>query len=93
LNLDIVSDFDIRFSDLTFMDDITKQKLDMWTKKKLQLEKELGEIMIKKGEAAKEGDLRENAAYQMAVEDADTWRARLQDVEKIIANLEAEKGK
>jgi transcription elongation GreA/GreB family factor len=74
------------------MDDITKQKLEMWTKKKAQLEKELEEIMIKKGEAAKEGDLRENAAYQMAVEDADTWRARLQDVEKIIANLEAEKG-
>jgi len=74
------------------MDDLTKQKLEMWTKKKVQLEKELEEIMVRKGEAAKEGDLRENAAYQIAVEDADTWRARIQDVEKIIADLEAGKG-
>ena len=57
-----------------------------------QLEKELEEIMAKKGEAAREGDLRENAAYQMASEDADTWRARIIDVEKILSDLEVQKG-
>lgn len=72
-------------------DDIKKQKLNMWQKKLIELEKELEEILVRKGEAAREGDLRENAAYQMAAEDADTWRARIEDVKKIIADLEGGK--
>ena len=34
------------------------------------------------------GDLRENAAFQMLSEDADTYRARINETEKIIANIE-----
>lgn len=70
------------------MDKLKTEKLKMWKEKLVVLEKELQEIMVKKGEAAKEGDLRENAAYQMAAEDADTWRARIEDVKKIISQLE-----
>jgi hypothetical protein len=67
--------------------DIKQQKVEMWTKKLHELEIELSAIMKRKGEAAREGDLRENAAYQMAIEDADTFRARIRDVKKILADL------
>ena len=70
---------------------IIKQKKEMWGKKLIQLEKELEQIMYKKGEAARDGDLSENAAYKQAIEDADTWRARIEDVKKILANLEGSK--
>lgn len=64
------------------------QKLKMWRGKLAQLEEELKGIYAKKEEAAKEGDLRENAAYHLAVEDADTWRVRIIEIKKIIADLE-----
>lgn len=67
---------------------IRQEKLKMWREKLQQLQEELQKIMIHKGEAAQEGDLRENAAYQMAIEDAVTWRVRIEEVKKIIANLE-----
>jgi len=70
------------------MDNLKQQKLEMWTKKLGELQKELEEIMVRRGEAAREGDLRENAAFQMASEDADTWRVRIQEVERIIRDLE-----
>ena len=69
------------------VDDLKKQKIEMWTKKLHELEDELSAIMKRKGEAAREGDLRENAAYQMAIEDADTFRARIRDVKKILTDL------
>lgn len=72
------------------MDELKKQKLNMWTKKLEDLEKELELTMVKKGEAAREGDLSENAAYKMAVEDADTYRARIAEVKKIIQELGGE---
>lgn len=72
------------------MDQNMKQeKLKMWRANLKQLENELGQIMVKKGEAAREGDLRENAAYQLASEDADTWRVRIDQVKKLIADLES----
>lgn len=75
------------------MDDLTKQKLEMWRKKLTDLQEELEKIMVRRGEAAREGDLRENAAFQMASEDADTYRVRIEEVEKIIKELEHGKGK
>ena len=54
-------------------DDIKKQKIEMWSKKLLQLDQELKEIYLRKGEAARDGDLSENAAYKAAIEDAETW--------------------
>lgn len=63
-------------------------KLKMWKAKLEEAENGLKVIYAKKEEAAKEGDLRENAAYQMAVEDAETWRVRIWEIKKIIAELE-----
>lgn len=60
----------------------------MWKAKLEILERELGEITQRRGEAAREGDLRENAAYQMATEDQETWRVRIDEVKRIIANIE-----
>lgn len=70
---------------------LKQQKLEMWNKKLLDLEKELQAIMLRRGEAAAEGDLSENAAYKMATEDAETYRARIAEVKKIISDLEGGK--
>ena len=68
---------------------LQQEKLKMWQDKLTILEKELAEITQRRGEAAREGDLRENAAYQMATEDQETWRVRIDEVKRIIANIEA----
>ena len=60
----------------------------MWKGNLVQLEKELEVILLKKGAAAQEGDLSENAAYTMAIEDAVTTRVRIEEVKKIIRDLE-----
>ncbi len=70
------------------MDDITKQKLEMWTKKLQELEENLAKAYIRKGEAAQEGDLRENAAYQEAINDIEICQSRIPEVKKIIADLQ-----
>lgn len=70
------------------MDKSKQEKLKMWKGKLSVLERELLEIKQRRGEAAREGDLRENAAYQLATEDAETWQVRIDDIKKIIANLE-----
>lgn len=75
------------------MDAQNKAKIEMWQKKLIQLEKELEEIKERRGEAAREGDLRENAAYQMATDDMETWRVRIDEVKAIISKLEKEGGK
>lgn len=67
---------------------LNQQKLEMWKKKLIELEKAHKEAMRKKGEAAAMGDLSENAAYQMAVDEADTYSARIVEVKKIIKKLE-----
>jgi transcription elongation GreA/GreB family factor len=69
------------------MDDLKQKRLKMWQEKLIQLEKELEEIMMRRGEAARDGDLRENAAYKQATEDAEMWRVRIQEVKKIISDL------
>ncbi len=69
---------------------LTQQKLKMWKGKLVKLEKEYEDIVIRRSEAMKEGDLRENAAFQMADEDAGTYNVRMDEVKKIIAKLEEE---
>ncbi len=64
------------------------QKLKRWKDQLAKLEKELEAIMQRRGEAAAMGDLSENAAFQMASEDADTYRVRIDEVKKIITDLE-----
>lgn len=68
---------------------LREEKLKMWKDNLKQLEEQLGVIAAKKGAAAQEGDLSENAAYTMAVEDAETTRVRIEEVKKIIRDLEA----
>ena len=70
------------------MDDITKAKLKMWQDKLVKVKEEYEGVMQRRGEAMQMGDLRENAAYQMLSEDADAYRARIKDVETIIAQIE-----
>ena len=67
---------------------LIQQKLKMWKANLAQLEEELKVIMAKKGAAAQEGDLSENAAYTMATEDAETTRVRIEEIKKIIRDLE-----
>lgn len=73
------------------MDKLKLEKLKYWKEKLLELEKELEVIMLRRGEAAAMGDLSENAAFQLANEDADIYSARIDEVKRIIRNLE--KGK
>ena len=67
---------------------LREEKLKMWKGNLVQLEKELEVILLKKGAAAQEGDLSENAAYTMAIEDAVTTRVRIEEVKKIVRDLE-----
>ncbi len=67
---------------------LKKQKLEMWQKKLIGLEGEFKEIIKRKGEAAQDGDLSENAAYKQAVEEAEICRVRIHEIKKIVANLE-----
>ena len=63
----------------------------MWKDNLKALEEQLVVINHKKGAAAQEGDLSENAAYTMAIEDAVTTRVRIEEVKKIIRELEGGK--
>lgn len=67
---------------------LRQEKLKMWKENLKQLEEELVAIMLKKGQAAQQGDLSENAAYTLAVEDETTWRVRIEEIKKIIKELE-----
>lgn len=67
---------------------LKQQKLKMWKGNLRQLEEELKNIMAKKGLAAQDGDLSENAAYTLAAEDGETTKVRIEEVKKIIRDLE-----
>lgn len=69
------------------MDDIQKAKLAMWTKKKEEAEQAIKDAMKRKGEAAQMGDLSENAAYKMAIEDIEMGYARMNEIDKILENI------
>ncbi len=67
---------------------IRQEKIKMWKGNLAQLEEDLKVIAEKKGAAAAEGDLSENAAYTLAIEDAETTRVRIEGVKKLIRDLE-----
>ena len=67
---------------------IRKEKIKLWKENLVKLEEALTVINHKKGAAAAEGDLSENAAYTMAIEDAETTRVRIEEVKKLIRDLE-----
>ncbi|MBI2019583.1 hypothetical protein HYS95_02885 [Candidatus Daviesbacteria bacterium] len=70
---------------------LREEKLKMWRDNLKELEKQLKVINEKKGAAAQEGDLSENAAYTLAIEDAETTRVRIEEIKKIIRDLETGK--
>ncbi len=67
---------------------LRQEKLKMWKENLKKLEDQLVAVQHKKGAAAQEGDLSENAAYSMAIEDAVTFRVQIEEVKKIIKELE-----
>ncbi len=70
---------------------LREEKLIMWKENLKKLEDQLVVVQHKKGAAAQEGDLSENAAYTMAIEDAETFRVQIEQVKQIIQDLEAGK--
>lgn len=70
---------------------LREEKLKMWNEQLAEFKKRLEEVQLKKGVAAQEGDLSENAAYTMAIEDAETLRVQIEQVKKIIKDLEGDK--
>lgn len=73
------------------MNDLKKAKLEMWTKKMAETEQALAEAMKRKGEAAQMGDLSENSAYKMAIEDIEMGYARINEISVILQNLKNDK--
>ena len=73
-------------------EDLLRQKQAMWEKKIGELEKEYEVTMVARGEAAREGDLRENAAYQMLTEKGEFISARIGETKKIIAEIKIQLG-
>lgn len=69
------------------MNDLQKQKLEMWKKKLAETKTALADAMKRKGEAAQMGDLSENAAYKMAIEDIEMGYARINEITKILENI------
>lgn len=70
---------------------LRQEKLKMWKDNLKQLEEDLKAINAKKGAAAADGDLSENAAYTLAQEEAETTRVRIEEIKKIIRDLEENK--
>lgn len=74
------------------MDTLTAQKLKMWEGKLEKLKVAYQEVLTRRGEAMREGDLRENAAFQLADEDASAMNVQIAEYEKIIDKLKKEAG-
>ena len=69
------------------MNDLNKQKLVKWTKKLEEAEQARKDAFIRKGEAASMGDLSENSAYKMAIEEIEMGNAIIGEINKILDNL------
>ncbi len=69
---------------------LLQEQLKFWKKQEETLEKRFKELMILRGEAAREGDLRENAAYELRTEEAQVASAQLAVAKKKVNELEKE---
>lgn len=67
---------------------LLKEKLQFWKKQETALEKRFNELMLLRGEAAREGDLKENAGYELRTEDAQVASAQLGNARRTIKKLE-----
>ena len=70
------------------MNDLRKAKLEMWKKKLGEANAFLSEALKRKSEAMKVGYLSENA-YKMASEEIEMGHARINEINRIIKNLES----
>lgn len=71
---------------------LLEEQLKFWKKQEVDLEKRFKELMILRGEAAQEGDLRENAAYELRTEEAQVASAQLAMAKKKIKEIEDKLG-
>lgn len=69
------------------MNTLQQQKLEMWEKKLKETEQALADAMQRKGEAAQMGDLSENSAYKMAIEDVEMGYVRINEIQRIIEKI------
>lgn len=67
---------------------LLKEKLQFWKKQESQILKRFNELMLLRGEAAREGDLKENAGYELRTEEAQVASARIAQARKTIKDLE-----
>ena len=67
-----------------------QEKLAFWKKQEKQLEERYNKLMLLRGEAAREGDLSENAGFELRTEDAQVASAQLGQARKTIKQLEEE---
>ena len=67
---------------------IKEQKIKLWKKQEEELKQQLAETFKRKGAAAQEGDLSENAAYTGAIEESEVITVRLNTIQKMIQDLE-----
>ena len=67
-----------------------QEKLIFWKKQEKQLEERYNHLMQLRGEAAREGDLSENAGFELRTEEAQVASAQLGQARKAIKRLEEE---
>jgi hypothetical protein len=67
---------------------LLQEQLKFWKKQETDLQKRFDELMILRGEAAQEGDLRENASYELRTEEAQVASSQLATAKKKIRELE-----
>ncbi len=66
------------------------EKLAFWKKQEIELEERFNKLMLLRGEAAREGDLKENAGYELRTEEAQVASAQLGQARKSIKKIEEE---
>jgi transcription elongation GreA/GreB family factor len=69
------------------VNDLQKAKLVMWTQKLAENQAALADAMKRKGEAAQMGDLSENSAYKMAIEEIEMAHARDREINLILQKI------
>lgn len=67
-----------------------QEKLKFWRKQEKELEERFNKLMQLRGEAAREGDLSENAGFELRTEEAQVASAQLGQARKSIKKIEEE---
>ncbi len=70
--------------------DQRQARIDMWSEKLEKLQAQFDDVRVRRGEAAREGDLRENAAYIDLTEQAEVLSARINDIQQMIEKIKEE---